>query len=261
MENVKIIAKRSRINSETIRMYRNKGLILPQINPDNGYYEYSEEDFFALLEIKRLRSFDFSLEDIHKVYYNNNIDNLIDDLQNSINDAEQKILELERSIVNMRYHKDHLLQSKEAIGVVKEIISEETKYDFYDFEDDDQVSQQWVDHVQDGTYSVFIDKEYLNLKQLPKKIPIKVGIGTYEILAKEHKLPLEKTIICPPGKYLTMIIKMNNFKEIEASQIQPLIDEAKKRKAHFISSTTGFLIRFDNNERTSYFRIRAQIDK
>ena len=54
------LAKMSNVNAETIRMYRNKGLLAPRQN-ENGYYEYSMEDLQALLHVRKLRSMNVSL--------------------------------------------------------------------------------------------------------------------------------------------------------------------------------------------------------
>ena len=49
------LAKLSGLNSETIRKYRERGLLKPVRNPENGYYEYSWPDFLNLLYIRKLR--------------------------------------------------------------------------------------------------------------------------------------------------------------------------------------------------------------
>ncbi len=38
----------SGVNAETIRKYRDRSLLRPACNPENGYYEYSQADFLNL---------------------------------------------------------------------------------------------------------------------------------------------------------------------------------------------------------------------
>ena len=42
----------SGVNAETIRKYRDRSLLRPACNPENGYYEYSQADFLNLLYIR-----------------------------------------------------------------------------------------------------------------------------------------------------------------------------------------------------------------
>ena len=58
------MAKYSGVNSETIRKYRDRGLLHPEQNPENGYYEYSNADFLHLLYIRKLRGAGLSLDTI-----------------------------------------------------------------------------------------------------------------------------------------------------------------------------------------------------
>ena len=41
---IRELSKLSFVNPETIRVYRNKGMLRPQRDIQNGYYDYSIED-------------------------------------------------------------------------------------------------------------------------------------------------------------------------------------------------------------------------
>ena len=57
-----------KVSTKTLRYYAEIGLILPdKINPENGYRYYSIEQLETMLFINRLKSYNFSLEEIKKI--------------------------------------------------------------------------------------------------------------------------------------------------------------------------------------------------
>ena len=57
-----------KVSTKTLRYYAEIGLILPdKINPENGYQYYSIEQLEKMLLINRLKSYDFSLDEIKNI--------------------------------------------------------------------------------------------------------------------------------------------------------------------------------------------------
>ncbi len=57
-----------KVSTKTLRYYAEIGLILPnKINPDNGYRYYSIDQLETMLFINRLKSYNFSLEEIKTI--------------------------------------------------------------------------------------------------------------------------------------------------------------------------------------------------
>ncbi len=57
-----------KVSAKTLRYYAEIGLILPdEINPENGYRYYSIEQLETMLFINRLKSYNFSLEEIKTI--------------------------------------------------------------------------------------------------------------------------------------------------------------------------------------------------
>lgn len=57
-----------KVSTKTLRYYAEIGLILPcEINPENGYRYYSIEQLETMLLINRLKSYNFSLEEIKTI--------------------------------------------------------------------------------------------------------------------------------------------------------------------------------------------------
>ncbi len=61
-------SKICKVSTKTLRYYAEIGLILPnEINPENGYRYYSIQQLEAMLLINRLKSYNFSLEEIKSI--------------------------------------------------------------------------------------------------------------------------------------------------------------------------------------------------
>ena len=60
-----------KVSAKTLRYYAEIGLILPdEVNPENGYRYYSIEQLETMLFINRLKSYNFSLEEIKAILDN-----------------------------------------------------------------------------------------------------------------------------------------------------------------------------------------------
>ena len=61
------VVKKTGMTKRTIYFYIDEQFISPQINPDNGYYIFSDSDVEHLLLLQQLRKADFSIKDIHEL--------------------------------------------------------------------------------------------------------------------------------------------------------------------------------------------------
>lgn len=59
------VVKRTGLTKRTIYFYIEEQLITPQINDDNGYFIFTENDIERLQLLQQLRKADFSIKDIH----------------------------------------------------------------------------------------------------------------------------------------------------------------------------------------------------
>ncbi len=64
---IKEVEEITGITAKNIRFYEKEGLLTPERNEQNQYRNYSEEDIRILKEIKLLRKFDISLQDIKNI--------------------------------------------------------------------------------------------------------------------------------------------------------------------------------------------------
>ncbi len=259
------LSKLTGINIETIRMYRSQGFLHP-IKLKNGYYDYSMQDYTSLLHIKKLRSFNFSLQEINR---SEHIDNFNDYAKN-FNDAEielQKEIErIQQKIDFIEFEKKHVLSSANtANNTVSLNQSVDEKIDFYPpFKDSDFLKNLDSQYFYYITTPIFISKEILNGPIEDKIIETKVGIGTYtSIYKKLFSVSQENCVIIPNGLCISQIITVKDLTHINVLDIAPMMKYAKKMKKKFISDTTGYLvgITYQDSQPIYVMRIRACIEE
>lgn len=87
-------AKLANVSERTIRYYDTLGLLKPSFIMQNGYRMYCEEDFVKLQKILSLKHLGFSLQEIHSIVINDNIDTVKESLDLQIQLLDKKIQHL-----------------------------------------------------------------------------------------------------------------------------------------------------------------------
>lgn len=105
-------SKICKVSTKTLRYYAEIGLILPsEINPENGYRYYSIEQLETMLFIIRLKSYNFSLEEIkqiielgefseEKLYVA--LTQKKEDIKKHLHECERNLNQLENDISNIK---------------------------------------------------------------------------------------------------------------------------------------------------------------
>lgn len=99
---INTVVKRTGLTKRTIYFYIEEQLIVPKINPDNGYYQFSEEDVQRLLLLQQLRKADFSIKDIRDLLFH----------------PSSAHIYLQKQIERLNHEEELLLQKK---GVLQQI--------------------------------------------------------------------------------------------------------------------------------------------
>ena len=99
---INTLAGLSGVSSETIRKYRDRDLLRPYCNPENGYYDYSNADFLNLLYIRKLRGANLSLDTIGATYSCDGAGALLDGYRETLEELERQIAALKRREMMLR---------------------------------------------------------------------------------------------------------------------------------------------------------------
>lgn len=61
------LAKKADVSPDTVRFYTKEGILQPQKNPENGYQQYSKNDFQRLVFTRKARQLGFSLKEVQEI--------------------------------------------------------------------------------------------------------------------------------------------------------------------------------------------------
>lgn len=259
------LAHVSGVSPETIRKYRERGLLLPRCNPDNGYYEYSGADFLNLLYIRKLRGAGLSLETIEKTYLSDDAESLLEGYRMTVDALEEEIRRLRRREMMLRLSYRHYERDAGAIGEVRLIDAFGAKYDsYFDPADPDPVRSLWIENMDLFTLVVCIDRQYFAAESLPARIPVRFGLGTYEDVLRETSLPLPRNVsILPEGRYAMFFLELEDEESVPAESLASVRDFLRQRGLRAVSDSTAYLYRVDRaGERLRFvFCLRVRVEE
>lgn len=259
------LSKVTGISIETIRSYRQKGLLNPE-KLANGYYDYSMSDFISLAYIKKMRGYSIGLEDISMIYSSDEPGKIIDLIEKEQQILRNRVERLHEELRYLELEKIHVRESwRTGDFRVQTVQSLDDKIDIYpDDLLDDSGYRSLLDISHMMTPTIRISKDILNGPCDDRTIPIMTGVGTYRYVLQEKDIPVpDNCIVIPNGIHISQMVILQDLSKISVRQLQPMMDEAKKNGTPFISDTTGYLMHVEkrSDELVYHFRIRACIEK
>lgn len=259
------LSKLTAINTETIRMYRNLGFLHPE-KLENGYYDYSMQDYASIIHLKKLRAFDFSLQDIHESEHLDSLEKYLSRFKKVEIELHKEIESIQKKIDFIHFEMEHILSTISTYDAnVSLNQSVDTKIDIYPpFKKNQLVDPTtYSNYFLYTTTPIFISKDILNGDIKDEIIETNVGIGTYlSIYQKMHVEIPDNAITIPNGLCITQIVYMKDLTHINILDIAPMINYAKKLNKKFISDTTGYLVgvTYEDKDPVYIMRIRACIE-
>ena len=259
------LSKLTAINTETIRMYRNLGFLHPE-KLENGYYDYSMQDYASIIHLKKLRAFDFSLQDIHESEHLDSLEEYLSRFKKVEIELHKEIESIQKKIDFIHFEMEHVLSTISTYDAnVSLNQSVDTKIDIYPpFKKNQLVDPTtYSNYFLYTTTPIFISKDILNGDIKDEIIETNVGIGTYlSIYQKMHVEIPDNAITIPNGLCITQIVYMKDLTHINILDMAPMMNYAKKLNKKFISDTTGYLVgvTYEDKDPVYIMRIRACIE-
>ena len=235
----------SGVNAETIRKYRDRSLLRPACNPENGYYEYSQADFLNLLYIRKLRGANLSIDSIAGTYVCDESESLRQEYEKTLEDLQKQIRQLKRKEMMLRLTYRHYERDAASTGKISEIESFGTKYDMY-FESEliPEEMNAWIRNVDLFTLVINIRKEFFEAESLPERIPFRIGMGTYQDVLEEEQISIpEEAAVFPEGRYVSFFLAIDNLQSFESRKLDEVRRYLKENNLQPDSDTTAYLYR------------------
>ena len=104
------------ITNETIRYYVKEGLIEPEKNPENNYWEYSSEDVLVISDILFYRYLGISLNNIKRIVHGLPLPEIGKVIDETEQEVRAKIEEYTICLENLKKWKNHYEEELEGIG-------------------------------------------------------------------------------------------------------------------------------------------------
>lgn len=117
-------SKICRVSAKALRYYAEIGLLLPdEINPENGYRYYSIEQLEKMLFINRLKSYNFSLEEIKAILGSKELldEKLYLALAGKKKEMEKQVREFEKTLDELNNDLSNLKQGKSMMSYLESI--------------------------------------------------------------------------------------------------------------------------------------------
>lgn len=254
------LSKATGVNVETIRMYRNKGLLFPH-QDENGYYEYSPEDVQALLHIRKMRSMNVSLGAIGYSYTHSDVDLLLDGFYKEYERLEDRLEELRRQKYMLKVTMDHFESYRENGDGVMAVEIPDDRYDLLLKENaGNEKLKPWLENMELFTLGLRIPGELLRGEELPEKIPFHVTVGTYVPILEMRQLEIpEEAVLVPKGTYLATKVEVCKENLLDREQLLPLFRYARENGYRILGDTTAFLFRVKQEKDGLRIRYRLRV--
>ena len=234
------LAHLSGVNPETIRMYRQKGLLHPA-RLANGYFDYSACNLYELMFVRKLRGANLGLETIASFYAEDGQAGALRNMKQEIRALEEAIRELEQRKKQLMSTLGHyVLFSNQPQQVQELTLRSECWFVPLELEPADSVCRRWMEHADALFTGIRIDPAYL--EQPTQQVPYTMELGAYTEDLKRLKLPLPpQARRMPGGTYLSSFLEAETDGTLRGGQLQPVIDYAAAHHYRFCPEQGAFL--------------------
>ena len=233
------------VTPETIRHYRNLGLLHPQAG-ENGYYSYTVDDALTVLLTRELRAYSMNLDFIKDAYASSDMEEYNQMLQSRKDDLTRQLEELRLELLRMEETLVYASCGMRILGGVEEFDGPAT-YAAPIFSRQKGLlhtagMDAWVARLPFTYVSATIPLDSLNdPPQGP--YPVQVGMGALIGYVEKFGLPLDKNAHYQPGgHFIRTCITTQDLLSVTPQDLKPLTDYAQSRELRFTSCTGGRLL-------------------
>ncbi|MGN0732592.1 MAG: MerR family transcriptional regulator [Emergencia sp.] len=110
------ISKVLGLTTENIRYYVREGLIKPEKNKDNNYWEYSSEDVMYISDILFYRSMGISIDNIRKIFDGLPLERIAEVIDDTVFELTEKIKEYTGMLENLQTWQEYYSRELREIG-------------------------------------------------------------------------------------------------------------------------------------------------
>lgn len=262
--NINELATMTSTSKDTIRVYREKGLLHPTRNENNKYFVYCVKDLCTLLFIKKMRYFKLSLSNIKSLLNGSCPHSFLSEYNTQIQLLEQEKERIQLQINHLKIAKRFLNATLHQVDEISETDFSSHRYDIYPTLLPEEEQSHYHRMLKDS--SIYINTIHLTKESLLddslNELPIHLGLGIDDTILEHYKISIPpKAIIFSPGTYLVTMIRVESLCSLSKATIAPLLSYADENHFEIIGGITSFLAYIDNSDGAFYYRVRIPVKK
>jgi|GEM_PF-312083 len=243
------------MTTETIRHYREIGLLDPKLE-ENGYYKYTIKDALTALLTKEMRTYGLQLEYIRDSYatiqeYNSHLANWEAELIREMEMIQLKLSRMHETRVYASCGIRILNKVEEFDGPPTWAIAAINREKGFIASSD---IEKWVKNFPFTYVSATIPLEELYRKEGVEPYDIQIGLGALIHYVEEFRLPLtDRAYYQPGGHFIRTCITTKDPFSLSPQDLSVLLEYAKEHDYVFTSCTGGRVLYIDRTEKEPLF--------
>lgn len=250
-DTVKQLSRRLGVSTDTIRHYRELGLLHPQIQ-DNGYSSYGVDDMMRILITREMRSMDISLPETQDFFSSRSMRNYNDWLALRERALRDRIRYLELELERLLETRTYASCGVRLLGKVEEFDGPSTwavcSIGVKEPYKRGEILSEWIDHFPFTYVSATIALDDLLRTQGETPYHITFGTGALEKYVKAFSLPLpDDAHYQPGGHFIRTCIVTKDILHITPKDLMPLYAYVKEHRMRFASCTGGRILFMEDN--------------
>ena len=240
-DTIRQLSRRLGVSTDTIRHYREIGMIHPDIQP-NGYCLYDEDDLIRILSIREMRSMDISLPEAKDFVCQKSVTEYNDWLALREQSLRHQIYDLELRLSRLKETQVYASCGVRLMNCVEEFDGPAT-WALSAVGTNKQAMvgdllQEWVDHFPFTYVSATIPLQSLNDTARP--LQIAVGVGSLIRYVEEFRLPCpEGAFFQPGGHFIRTCISTRDILHLSRESLRPLYDYRDAHHLRFAGCSGG----------------------
>lgn len=224
------VAQMLGLGIDAVRFYEKKGLVHPQINPDNRYRLYTLHQVMELLDVSYYRSLGMSISQISSIYQDSDENQLLGLL-------EQKRLETQRRI---RYEQQMLGRIEHVEAIARRICEQGQEMDVVDFPACDILFEQREDSLEGYLRQVSdMDHDHFIFCQLAREFLLGSDKDSVQLIQQRTMLLMDCRITAELGtqqrekqldgvRALHSVVRLPKA-ELQEQDVLAMLDCARRR--------------------------------
>lgn len=262
--NINELATMTSTPKDTIRVYREKGLLHPARNENNKYFVYGIKDLCTLLFIKKMRYFKLSLTKIKSLLNGSCPYSFLNEYDQQIHLLEHEKQKIQEQINHLKIAKRFLNATLQQVNEISEIEFSTYRYDLYPSLLPKEEESNYDCMLKDSSIyinTIHLTKESL-LDESLKELPIHIGLGIDDSILNHYNISIPPNpIVFSPGTYLVTMVRLESLSSLSRAAIAPLLRYADENQFTIIGGITSFLAYIDNSDGAFYYRVRVPVRK